>query len=160
MKRFLFVVRSALIALPLLAFTPRPTSAAVITITAADIGEGFSITASGTASNGTPVSALMQVLIADYDIDNVAMTTTLVLDVTLTNTTPTDSSLRGYGFNSNPDVASGTSIGTLFGFDTVSTGLNGDVETCVADNVSNQCTGLPSGGLPEGQVDTHTLSLV
>ena len=42
----------------------------------------------------------------------------------------------------------------------MSTGLNGEVETCVADNVETQCTGLQSGGLESGQVDTHTLTLV
>jgi len=161
MKRFLCVERSALIVLALLVFTPRPTSAAAITITALDIGEGFSITASGLSDpSNTPISALMDVVIANYTV--VGMTTTLVLDITLTNTTDVqyDSSLRGYGFNSNPDVFSGTSTGTLFGFDTVSTGLNGEAETCVADNVENQCTGLQSGGLESGQSDTHTLTLV
>jgi hypothetical protein len=167
MKRFHFVVRSALIVLPLLALTARPASATAITITAADIGESFSVTAAGTADNGTPVSALMQVLIADYDV--VGTTTTLVLDVTLTNTTSTltASSLRGYGFSANPNVASGTSTGTEFGFDTVSTNLStnnsvGNIENCVAGISTAECTGLPTGagGLASGQVDTHTLTLL
>jgi hypothetical protein len=148
--------------LPLLALTPRPASATAITITAANIGDGFSIAAAGTASNGTPVSALMEVLIADYN--TVGTTTTLVLDVTLTNTTLTDSSLRGYGFSANPNVQSGTAEFSEFGFDTVSTGLTanqsvGNIENCVSDEPETQCTGLQSGGLESGEVDTHTLTL-
>ena len=161
MKKLNYVKRSALIVLALLVFTPRTTSAAAITINAGNIGQGFSVAASGLSEPGnTPVSALMEVIISNYTV--VGLMTTLVLDITLTNTTNIafDSSLRGYGFNSNPDVIGGTAVGTLFGFDTVTPGGNGQVETCVADNVENQCTGLQSGGLESGQSDTHTLTLL
>jgi hypothetical protein len=164
MKHTLF----AACALAMLMLHPVQASATAITITQADIGEGFSVIALGAGSeDGLPVSARFDAIITDYDIDFVSMLTTLTLDVTLTNTTSllVDSSLRGYGFASNPDVMSGTTSGTAFNFDTVTTGVNGNnstgnVETCVADAIEPQCTGMQDGGLESGQVDTHTLSLV
>ena len=101
-----YLVRSAVIVLALLLFKPMAAQATAITITAADINEGFTIIAAGLSSpSNTPVSARMDVVIDNYLVG--ATTTTLVLDITLTNTTNVafDSSLRGYGFNSNPDVA-------------------------------------------------------
>jgi hypothetical protein len=157
-------MRKAVFALALSALLAAPASASTITITAADIGEGFTVTASGVAEpGGDPVSVLLNALVADYII--APTSTTLVLDITLANTSSGDSSLRGYGFSANPDVQFGTATGSAYGFDTVSTLLStnnsvGNIENCVADQVETECTGLSSGGLGSGQVDTHTLTLL
>lgn len=145
---------------------PLHAAASTITITQLDIGKGFTVLASGEADpGGETVSAKLDALVADYFYG--ATTTTLVLDITLANTSPGDSSLRGYGFSANPNVQTGTATGTEYGFDFVSTLLNtnpsvGDIENCVAGISTNNCQGLPTGagGLEFGQVDTHTLSLV
>src|SRR5688572_26579158 len=155
MKRAVFATLCALLMAP-------SAWASTITITAADIGEDFTVTASGVAG-GDPVSVLLNALVADYIIGPTS--TTLVLDITLANTSPGDSSLRGYGFSANPNVQTGTATGSEYGFDTVSTLLStnnsvGNVENCVSDQVETECTGLSSGGLGSGQIDTHTLTLL
>ena len=150
--------------LSVLFLTVSVAKASTITITAADVGESFAVTAAGMAE-GEPVSVLFEATIADYIINAMAMTTTLVLDVELTNTSSGDSELRGYGFSADPNVQSGTSVGSEYGFDIVSTLLNtndsvGNIENCVANEFESQCTGLDGPGLGEGQVDTHTLTLL
>ena len=103
------------------------------------------------------MSASFSALIQSYAFNG--LDTELGLSVTLKNTTAAtyDSSLRGYGFNSTPDVTGGLSNSTIF--DTMASGGNGVVETCVADTVHNKCTGLSGNGLASGQQNTHLLTL-
>src|SRR5262245_3485971 len=96
--------------------------ASPITIAAADVGDTFSFNEAVTAQSGTTVSVSFSALISSYSFNAALNRTELALNVTITNTTSLafDSSLRGYGFNSTPDVTGGLSTSTVF--DTVTPG--------------------------------------
>jgi hypothetical protein len=134
-----------------------------LTITAADVGKTFSYTVVG--ESDSDVTADFQWLVTSYTTNG---STTVGLTGTIENTSSIDSELRGFGFDTTPALADGTSIGGSSIFDglhieddPLNVATEQTVEFCAGtDEAQQNCTGFGDSGLDDGSTDTVFVTLV
>ena len=156
------IVATAVAAGAALAFTA--TSASAISLTLADVNTSFSVDFDGNVG-GTAVQGLTATItfkLTQFDLGN---SNQAVFEVTVQNTSSapvTASRVSGFGFNTNPNVTSGsTNNDPLFPFVNVDTNPQppnqqfpngfGDIEVCLIDQLNN-CSGGGGTGVTIGQI--------
>ena len=154
MKRLLVVF-----GIVLLSVTP----AMAASFSVADIGDTLTVDFNGNVEgqNISGLSAQIDFTLVSFDLND---SNQVVVDVSVMNTSSapiTASRVSAFGFDSNPDVVSGTS--TSGEFTTVITGGQfpnnfGNIEVCVIDN-QNNCTGGGSSGVLIGDTENFLLTL-
>ena len=142
-----------------LALVATPAWADAITLDPTDIGQSWDFNFDG-SSGGKTITGLT----ATTRFTLTAVTpTSYTFSYSLTNTTssPLDSRVSGFAFNTNPNIASATSTGA-FSYTTLGgnypNGI-GSVDVCFKDASTGSCAGGGGGGLFDGQTGTGSFTL-
>lgn len=145
--------------LALALFAAGAAQADVISLTPASVGSSFTLDYNGFTGDGTIAGLTGSTTFTLTGISGDSYN--FAYSVTNTSSSPiTGSRISGFGFNTNPDIASASSTGV---FDTVGTGNApniGSVDVCFkGGGGANNCAGGGGDGVTLGDTATGTLSL-
>jgi len=134
-----------------------------VTVTAADVGQSFTVDYNGFVNGGTVVNGLTSSAV--MTVVGVS-STSITLSVAITNTSSspiTGSRVSVFGFDTNPNVISAAATGFFTGT-VVKSGLQlpsgfGSIEMCVKNGQLNNCSGGGGTGISLGQSGTTNLTL-
>jgi hypothetical protein len=160
LRKLLAVAVLALLATSSNALTITATD---VTVTAADVGQSFTVDYDGFVNGGSVINGLTSSAVMSV----VAVSSTsITLSVAITNTSSspiTGSRVSVFGFDTNPNVVSAAASG-FFSGTVVKSGLQlpsgfGSIEMCVKNGQTNNCSGGGGTGIAMGASGTTTLTL-
>lgn len=140
-------------------FAAAPAMADTIPLTSANVGQSYTLNYDG-FSNGTTINGLT----AQTTFTLTAINgNDYVFGYSLTNTTssPLDSRVSSFGFNTNPDITGASSTGA-FSYTTLSSNYPngiGTIDVCFKDAATGSCAGGGSGGVTTGGTGSGTFTL-
>lgn len=143
--------------LAVMALSAAPASAilinsGVVTLSAADVGSSFTVVYDGNV-NGSPIPGLTAAINFKLTSFDAADSNAATFDIIIWNTSTVDGSrVSAFGFDSNPDVTSGSTSGGPFGYVVTNSSFPngfGSIEACVINNMNN-CNGGGGAGVDKG----------